>query len=326
LHTVSDPKSWLRQKNNIYIGRRTKDLAGSKWGNPFTLEKYSRETSIALYENHIKSNAKLLSSIHELKDKTLGCWCAPAACHGGVLHRLAGNIQVLHVDMGPKKDQSKIINELKQQVEAYKKRFVELESRIEKLESSEAVMKNTTEKLRNELDRLDQYGRRSNLLIRNVEINDHDSSEEDQAKITSVVKNIISKELKLPVDSIDKLHRVGKKKDYQSKKYQNIVVRFKSHHARYDVYRKRKEVKNGVKLNPHLTKRRGTLLHETVEMAEKIDAVDFVYANIHGDICAMLKEEINGTKKFIFETAHQFLEKLSRLNLVELDEDGVLVE
>ena len=75
-----------------------------------------------------------------------------------------------------------------------------------------------------------------------------------------------------------------------------------------------------------MTKRRGTLLHETVELANKIDAVDFVYANINGDICARLKEDANGTQTFMFETAHQFLEKLSRLNLVELDGDGLLVE
>ena len=163
-------------------------------------------------------------------------------------------------------------------------------------------------------------------MIRNIEINEHDSREEDQSKITTTVKNIISKELKLPVESIDKLHRVGKKKVFESKKYQNIVVRFKSHHARYEAYRKRKEVKNGVKFNPHLTSRRGTLLYETETLADKIEPVDFVYANINGDICARLKHAVNGTEVIKFESTQQFLEKLSNLNVIELDDDGILVE
>ena len=93
LRTVPYIRRWLQDPNNIYIGRQTKNIEGSKWGNPFRLSKYNycRETVVTLYEEYITKNQELATSIKELQGKTLGCWCAPEACHGDVLHRLARN-------------------------------------------------------------------------------------------------------------------------------------------------------------------------------------------------------------------------------------------
>jgi len=79
---------------DVYIGR------GSKWGNPFshkedTLAKFqvgSRKEAIEKYEEWIKAQPHLMESLHELKDKTLGCWCKPQSCHGDVLKKLADSI------------------------------------------------------------------------------------------------------------------------------------------------------------------------------------------------------------------------------------------
>ena len=80
---------------DVYIGR------GSKWGNPFsykdnTLAIYkvkSRSQSITKYEEYILENTYLLSSLEELKDKTLGCFCKKeghkVSCHGDILAKLA---------------------------------------------------------------------------------------------------------------------------------------------------------------------------------------------------------------------------------------------
>lgn len=230
--------------------------------------------------------------------------------------------------MGPKKDQQQAIAQLEQKIRQYEAKFQALESRIETLEASEAVLKTVTANLRNELDSLDQYGRRSNILIRNVEINDRDNKETDQQKIETIVNDIISKDLKLPacVGSIDKLHRVGPKKEHQNKKFQNIVVRFTSHRARYQVYRKKTELKNNVKFNPHLTKKRGKLLHETIELAAKLDCIDFAYANIHGDVCVRLTAAVDGTESISLQSTSQLLKKLSDLRLVVLDQEGNLAE
>jgi hypothetical protein len=80
-----------KEPYDIYIGRP------SKWGNPFshlpgTLAKYkveTREESIEAYRKWILSEGKdLLADLHELKGKTLGCWCKPKSCHGDILIEL----------------------------------------------------------------------------------------------------------------------------------------------------------------------------------------------------------------------------------------------
>lgn len=84
-----------KSKHDVYIGRP------SKWGNPFTfirdgktLAKYvvkDRAASIEAYRLWITEGEgkHLLADLHEIKGKTLGCWCSPLACHGDVLRNLA---------------------------------------------------------------------------------------------------------------------------------------------------------------------------------------------------------------------------------------------
>jgi hypothetical protein len=70
--------------DTVYIGRP------SKWGNPFKLERgASRAEVIAKYEAWLMQQPHLLADLHELRGKMLACWCAPLACHGDVLARLA---------------------------------------------------------------------------------------------------------------------------------------------------------------------------------------------------------------------------------------------
>lgn len=77
---------------DVYIGRP------SKWGNPFTHIKdkktkaefivETREMAIQKYREWILTQPQLLNDLHELKNKTLGCWCKPQSCHGDVLIEL----------------------------------------------------------------------------------------------------------------------------------------------------------------------------------------------------------------------------------------------
>lgn len=69
---------------DVYIGRP------SKWGNPFLLgNDGDRIEVMRKYNEWIVKQPELLADLHELKGKTLACWCAPQACHGHVLARLA---------------------------------------------------------------------------------------------------------------------------------------------------------------------------------------------------------------------------------------------
>lgn len=76
----------LNKKNSslgIYIGRP------SKWGNPFKMSNEKERTLvIEQFEEYLYSSG-LIKDIGELKGKDLVCWCAPKACHGDVLLRLA---------------------------------------------------------------------------------------------------------------------------------------------------------------------------------------------------------------------------------------------
>ncbi len=48
-------------------------------------DRTTREEVIEKYRNYLLSNPRLLSDLHELKGKVLGCWCKPLACHGDVI-------------------------------------------------------------------------------------------------------------------------------------------------------------------------------------------------------------------------------------------------
>lgn len=79
-----------RDRYDVYIGRP------SKWGNPFAIGRDgTREEVIDKYRTWLLGQPELLAALPELKGKVLGCWCAPQACHGDVLAKLAsgeGNV------------------------------------------------------------------------------------------------------------------------------------------------------------------------------------------------------------------------------------------
>jgi hypothetical protein len=73
-----------RTPHDVYIGRP------SKWGNPFVIGRDgTRPQVIERYERWLLGQPALLAALPELTGKTLGCWCAPQACHCDVLARLA---------------------------------------------------------------------------------------------------------------------------------------------------------------------------------------------------------------------------------------------
>lgn len=75
-----------RDRYDVRIDRAT------KWGNPFVLGRDgTREEVIAQYEEWLLGQPGLVTSLHGLRGKILGCWCAPLACHGDVLARYAND-------------------------------------------------------------------------------------------------------------------------------------------------------------------------------------------------------------------------------------------
>ncbi len=83
-----------REKFDVYIGRKTRDMPGSIWGNPYIVGKDgTREEVIEKYKEYILSKPELLAQLESLRGKILGCWCSPQACHGDVLIELLNSRQ-----------------------------------------------------------------------------------------------------------------------------------------------------------------------------------------------------------------------------------------
>ena len=74
-----------RDKYDVYIGRP------GPYGNPFHIgDDGTRQEVIEKYAEWVLTQPELLATIRiELKDKVLGCWCAPKLCHGDILVELA---------------------------------------------------------------------------------------------------------------------------------------------------------------------------------------------------------------------------------------------
>lgn len=72
-------------EDGVYIGRP------SKFGNPFVIGRDgARDDVVRKYEEFVRSRPELMEAAkRELRGKNLVCWCAPYACHGDVLLRIA---------------------------------------------------------------------------------------------------------------------------------------------------------------------------------------------------------------------------------------------
>ncbi len=79
-----------REPYDVYIGRP------SVFGNPFPLiRSTTRQRVINQYAQWVEGKIVVegrtpptFQQIKDLKGKTLGCWCAPLACHGDILVKI----------------------------------------------------------------------------------------------------------------------------------------------------------------------------------------------------------------------------------------------
>jgi len=86
-----------KESYDVFIGRP------SKWGSPFSYKKNSiaefkvknRKESIECHKEWLLNGdgRYLLEDLHELKGKTLGCWCNfNRSCHADILVELVNNL------------------------------------------------------------------------------------------------------------------------------------------------------------------------------------------------------------------------------------------
>ncbi len=94
-------EDWCKDPNNIYIGRKGVVFINKKrypekdsiWCNPYKINKDgNRDDVLNKYEiyirNKLEKDESLQNELKKLKNKNLGCWCAPEPCHGNILVKL----------------------------------------------------------------------------------------------------------------------------------------------------------------------------------------------------------------------------------------------
>lgn len=86
-------KGWRLPPGAVYVGR------GSKWGNPFPFDhqRYlGKAWAVDAYAQWLTTTLKgmtlLREHLHELRGKSLACWCKPdEPCHADLLLALAND-------------------------------------------------------------------------------------------------------------------------------------------------------------------------------------------------------------------------------------------
>ena len=142
-------------------------------------------------------------------------------------------------------------------------------------------LKQASVKLQDELDELEQYGRRSCIRFNGIPEVSNESSED-------VFNNIVDMFVRVGIEdieqNIDRAHRIGKytiKKKKIEKKCKSIIVKSTSFRYRTKAYRKKKNLDNGVTAHVDLTKKRHSLLRKANDLVRNRDEVLFCYANIN---------------------------------------------
>ena len=125
---------------------------------------------------------------------------------------------------------------------------------------------------------------------------------------------------------IDKFHRNGR----LDGKEQEIIIRFKSHSAKEAFYKARKTLppsRKSVKIRPSLSNNQINLLRDAISVVEDfsldeevVNPVEFVFANIHGQIQAKMKEKFRGSPFISFNTIPDLVRKLQEAQVVKEEE------
>lgn len=140
--------------------------------------------------------------------------------------------------------------------------------------------------------------------------------------VESEVKNILVNNFKCDENNLitefDKAHRIGGKHDDNT---QTIIVRFKSHSYRSNLYvgRKIHQNRNGnkLKLRISLTNTRRKLLSEVQEKVAGNDFIDFAYASVNGDIRVRTKFKYNNKIVFDIKSSDDIDNLLVKFNCSE---------
>ena len=103
--TYSNLKEWIKDENNVYIGRKGIVFIeedgkkqrfpkyDSMFANIYKINKNNdREDVLKKYEIYLRqklqNEPEFKYEFLKLKNKILGCWCKPEKCHGDIIVKI----------------------------------------------------------------------------------------------------------------------------------------------------------------------------------------------------------------------------------------------
>ena len=173
------------------------------------------------------------------------------------------------------------------------KKREELEFTVPMLQQHVREYQKRINKLEDDSEELEQYGRRLCLRIEGVPSAEKEASEEVLVKVKCLVSE---SGCDIPDVVIDRAHRIGK--GYTDKKSnlscKSITVRFTTFRHRTMLYRNRNKLKKA-KVKLDLTKKRYDIYTDAINFAKNYSIVNFVMVDIN---CRLKVVFTNGNSSF----------------------------
>ena len=138
---------------------------------------------------------------------------------------------------------------------AHKRQISNLQVRVQNLEEKMLYQEFVTQLHDRKLDDLEQNLRKVNIRLKNIPVTQEDSP---QILLGIIKTEIVSLQIDIPEEEIDRCHRDGKPYYRNNERVQDVLVRFRTWRSRDIMYQNRK--KFSFQIVPDLTKRRGALL------------------------------------------------------------------
>jgi hypothetical protein len=153
-----------------------------------------------------------------------------------------------------------------------------IQEHVKKLEVNQNTLRKENKNLSERIENLEQYGRRCNIRIYGIPLQNNETSVNVRNKVLKIKSDA---NMDIPDYAIDRAHRVGKVITKDGERKQAVIVRFTSFYARTIFYRARKTLNIGVSLD--LTHERLNLLKEAREKLanDNIVGIKFAYADIN---------------------------------------------
>ena len=189
-------------------------------------------------------------------------------------------------------EMASIILSLQDQVTSLNKRVADLEDNLIVANSQIAISTNTTTLLKQEIDRMEQYLRRSCIVMNGVPASEDDTAANHYENVTKILDESAPEAIPL----LDKTHPIGPIVEGK----QTMILRFNKHSVVKSLYTKRKQFQN-VTLRPSITKHRARILKAcnnkiSEEKSLFNKKLNFVFTDIEGKSKSLSKTTPEGSE------------------------------